>query len=150
MELESFLSTYESSGDWNPFRTERTDKILSMLLANVEGDLLEIGAHVGSTTKVLCEVGAKYNRKVFVIDPWDGRQEGTNETYESFQNNCSQHSNLTTIRRASQDQEILALLGPQRFAYILIDGLHEYQAVKHDFITFTPLLNSGGVVCIDD
>lgn len=148
--IQKFLDEYSAIPRWDTLRTERTHKILPMVLEQVEGDILEIGAHIGTTTKVFCELGANFGRRVYVIDPWDGRQQGNNDTYEAFVGNCSQYENLTVHRCGSEKPAVLEALKDLRFAYILIDGLHEYNQVKHDFTTYRELLNVDGIICIDD
>jgi hypothetical protein len=150
--IQEFLDEYEAIAGWDTLRTERTHTVLPMILEHVEGDILEIGAHSGGTTKVFCELGDKYNRHVHVVDPWDGRQQGNAEAHGQFQAVCSEYKNLTVHRLGSEDPAVLEALKEKgvRFSYILIDGLHSYDAVKNDLLLYKDLLTLHGVICIDD
>jgi predicted O-methyltransferase YrrM len=123
-----------------------------MVLDHVEGDILEIGAHQGRTTKIFCDLGKQYNRHVFVVDPWDGRQQGNQKTFEAFQGATRGCDNLTVQHLGSEDPRVLGTFQKDdvKFAYILIDGLHSYDAVKNDLERYKDLLQPGGIICIDD
>lgn len=148
--MQSFIDANKTESPWDIHRTERTQKILPIILENVLGDILEIGAHQGTTTRILCETGAKFNRHVFVIDPWDGRQEGGGETYNLFMANCGNYKNLTVLKHGSETKFAIDGVKDKSFAYILIDGLHTYEAVKSDLDNFKHLVNVSGVICVDD
>jgi hypothetical protein len=152
MLIQEFLDQYDAIARWDPLRTERAPKILPMVLEHVEGDILEIGALRGRTTQAFCDVGAKYNRHVFVVDPWDGRQQGSHKEFTEFQNNTAGCQNLTVHRMASENPAALKALKEQgvKLSFILIDGLHTYDAVHNDLMLYKDLLESHGVICIDD
>jgi len=150
--IKSYLDAYEAIPGWDTLRTQRMPEIVDMALAGASGDILEIGAHQGLTTVELCRVGKKYDRHVYVIDPWDGRQEGNGKVMENFNDNTRHHSNLTVHKVGSE------ALGPMRqfiddktrFAFVLIDGLHTYGAVQNDIEKYAALLTDNSILCIDD
>ena len=152
MLIQEFLDQYNAIARWDPLRAERTPQILSMVLENVEGDILEIGALRGRTTQIFCDEGLKHGRHVDVIDPWDGRQEGGDKVYTEFKNNTARCKNLTVHRLGSDNPAILQRLRERgvKLCFILIDGLHTYDAVKNDLTLYADLLEPHGVICIDD
>jgi cephalosporin hydroxylase len=121
-------------------------------LQHTKGDVLEIGAHSGATTKIFCDIGTQHNCHVYVIDPWDGRQQGDNDVFQTFQKNTAECLNLTVYHTGSEDPQVLKDLQGRgvQFAFILIDGMHSYKAVKNDLKRYKELLKAGGVICIDD
>ena len=62
---------------------DRLREVAELALQTYDGDILEIGCHIGLTTRIFAELAKKYDRKVVVIDPWDGRQEG-NQTVSNL------------------------------------------------------------------
>jgi hypothetical protein len=75
------------NNDWT-FQRERIKYIAEYCCKNFKGDLIEIGAHVGETTIILCEVAKEYNRRVIVVDPWElGTQNCNGGEYDRFINN---------------------------------------------------------------
>lgn len=150
--IQKFLDGYEAKDNWDTLRTERTHDILPMVLQHIAGDILEIGAFEGSTTNVFCKIGAEYNRTVHVVDPWDGRQQGSHSTYNKFTANTAGHTNLKVQKLGSEDPKVLAkfLKDDVKFAFILIDGHHTYKSVQNDITNFKDLLLPNGIICIDD
>lgn len=148
--LQSFFKDYRPIPAWDTDRTGRTKLLLSSILEKADGDILEIGAHRGTTTQVFCEIGARFGRKVYVIDPWDGRQEGSAEVYNAFLGNMSKFSNYTVHKCGSETPQAFNAVKDLKFAYILIDGLHSYDAVVSDFTKYRAMLTTNGVICVDD
>ena len=150
--IQKFLERYQAEPGWDTRRTERADVIMAIVLRKIQGDILEIGAHRGNTTKVFCRMGAKYDRHVFVVDPWDGRQEGDDKIFQEFRNNTSEHANLTVHHVGSEDPAVREsfLTNETRFSFILVDGLHSKPAVQNDIEQYADLLNPGGIICFDD
>lgn len=148
--VEAFFKDYQPNSSWDVDRTARTKLLLPQILERVDGDILEIGAHCGTTTQVFCEAAEKLGRKVHVVDPWDGRQEGSGEVYNVFAANTGRFSNLTVHKMGSEKPEVLEAIKDCRFAFILIDGLHSYDAVVNDFTKYRHLLVPNGVICVDD
>lgn len=150
--LKKYLDKYKAIPDWDTLRTARTDVILRMILPHVKGDILEIGAHEGTTTKVFAATGKEYDRQVHVIDPWDGRQQGSNTTFQIFKKNTSELDNITVHRIGSEDSSVEQkfIEDGVKFSFILIDGLHSYNAVKNDLDRYKHLLVPHGIICVDD
>lgn len=152
IQIQKFLDNYEAHPGWDPFRTERVDDILPIVLKYVMGDILEVGAFQGRSTKIFCEIGVKYDRVVHVVDPWDGRQQGNKGAYDKFLANTEGCTNLIVQKLGSEDPKVLEQFKKDgvKFAFILIDGHHTYENVRNDLINFKDLLEPYGVICIDD
>lgn len=150
--IQEYLKTYKAIPGWDTLRAERADMIVPIVLEHAEGHILEIGALKGTTTAIFCRAAEKYQRRVFVIDPWDGRQGGNNSIHGEFRKNTSHFKNLTVYRRGSESLESRKsfLANNIKFAFILIDGLHGYEAVKNDINLYADLLMPNGVLCFDD
>lgn len=148
--LQSFFDQYKAAPHWDVERMGRHKVLLPQILESVEGDILEIGAHCGTSTRMFCEIAEKFGRKVYVIDPWDGRQEGDGEVYKTFVNNTAEFKNLVVTKMGSERPEALQAVKHAKFAFIFIDGLHSYDGVASDFTRYRTLLSVRGVICVDD
>lgn len=114
-----------------------------------EYDCLEIGALDGLTTRYL----SKFFNRVFVIDPWDGRQQGVPSKYDIFLENTKDLPNVFHCRTGSETQIAREFLQKQdnlRLGFSFIDGLHTADAVVNDWILSERWLVSGGLIFIDD
>lgn len=153
MKLQKYLNNYEASPKWDTRRTERTEEILRIILTEADGDILEVGAHSGTTTKVFCEIAKQFNRHVYVIDPWDNRQQGNKSAYDAFVRNTSGLDNLTVIRAGSETDNAKNTIGQiakLEIAFYLLDGLHTKDAVANDIVSYCKFISVGGVLCVDD
>lgn len=148
--LQSFFNEYQANAHWDVERMARHRVLLPQILEKVEGDILEIGAHRGASTRMFCEIAEKFGRKVYVIDPWDGRQEGDAGIYGEFVANTADCKNLIVHRMGSEKPEAFQAIKDIKFAFIFIDGLHSYDAVVIDFTRYRTLLSAHGVICVDD
>ncbi len=150
--LQKYFDKYDAFPDWDPLRTERTDVVLRMILPDAKGDILEIGAHRGRTTQVFCAVAKEYGRTVYVVDPWDGRQQGSNKVFGEFNEATKDLDNLIVHKKGSEHPSVLSKFKEDnvKFAYILVDGLHSYEGVRDDITRYKDLLEPNGVICLDD
>lgn len=152
IKFQQFLDTFPALPGWDHHRTARTVDVLEHILPYVEGDLLEIGAHVGLTTTQLCKIAKKYGREVVVIDPWDGRQQGGGPEYTAFQAHTAEFDNLTVHKFGSENPIVPKALADcgRKFAFILIDGEHDYNAVTNDVSRYRDFVVPGGIISVDD
>jgi hypothetical protein len=125
--------------------------IIEYLYQNdIEGDILEIGAHEGNHTVYFLEIAKKYNKKVYVVDPYNGEQQGDETIYNIFINRTNKYDNLVYLRNASQSEEFSNLINEIKFAYIFINGLHTIPALESDILISEKHLIKNGIICIDD
>jgi hypothetical protein len=125
--------------------------VLEQLLKDTDsGDILEIGAHEGNHTVLFLELAKKYNRKVFVIDPYNGQQQGNDSVYEVFLSRTKDYDNLVHLRYPSQSDEAEELIRSNSFIYAFIDGLHTIPALEQDINISMYSMMDNSVMCIDD
>lgn len=127
---------------------ERIKRVCELAVSNLEGDILEIGCHIGLTTRILCEIARKHNRKVIVVDPWNGQQEGNQSVYEVFLQNTKEYEDVLEINRVSSfSREGKDVISRNKFAFCWIDGLHTYEACKQDIDSCAP---HNAILAVDD
>lgn len=118
---------------------------------NIEGDVLEIGAFIGNTTKMFSKaLENNTNKKIYVLDPYDGQQEGNDHVYSQFKQNTNELKNLIHHREKSQSDFAINFMKRNKFMYVFVDGLHTYEAAFHDMLNVAHNLSIGGVICLDD
>lgn len=66
---------------------DRLADLLPHVLNEYDGNVLEIGSHVGITTNIFCGIAREFGRKVQSIDPYNGQQQGNQGVYEQFLKN---------------------------------------------------------------
>lgn len=123
---------------------------LERLLPNVEGDVLEIGALTGTTTKALCETAKKFNRHVFVVDPWNGNEAGGEEQYDIFKERTREYDNLTVFRLDSNSSEAVEKIQQMKLAFAFVDGLHTFSNALKDLQSVEKAMVHDGIICLDD
>ena len=60
---------------------EFLDYITKRFIKKYKGNILEIGAGIGETTKTFLNISQEYNTKVIVIDPFENGWEKMPKTY---------------------------------------------------------------------
>lgn len=116
--------------------------------------LVEIGSWKGKST-VLLGLASGDRSLVYAIDPHTGSHEhkelyGKVDTFEDFQKNiesealrdkviCLRTSSFEAAKRVPMDVDL-----------IWVDGSHDYQDVKSDFISYFPKLRVGGWMAMHD
>ena len=152
--IESTIGTETKKGEvknhsyGSKNQRERLKRICELSLNNTEGDILEIGAHIGLTTKIFCELARKYNRKVMVIDPWNGQQEGNQSVYVEFMKNTKGYDDVLTVhRQSSLLPESREIIQNNKFAMCFVDGLHTKDACRYDIES---CINQKGIIAVDD
>lgn len=113
------------------------------------GDLIEIGCLTGETTRLLCRVAAKYDRRVVCVDPWEaGTQNCTGDEYDLFLQNTQEYRHLTDIIRASsQEPSTIQQIKSRQLSFAFVDGLHMPDACASDIKAVS---HCNGIVCVDD
>lgn len=112
-------------------------------------DALEIGAHNGGTTKYMSGIF----KRVFVIDPWDGRQQGNEIVFQDFLKTTEGCDNVEYVRAGSetpQAKSFLKNIEGFKLGYCFIDGLHTKEAVINDYFLILDYLVSGSIIIVDD
>lgn len=117
--------------------------------------LVELGTHTGNSYFSFCQSVAsnKTNTKCYAVDTWQGDEHAgsySEEIYEKvFQHNEENYKTFSNLMRMTFD-EAVDKFEDRSINLLHIDGLHTYEAVKHDFKTWLPKMADGGVVLFHD
>lgn len=124
-------------------------EILGDMAAEAQGDVCEIGAWAGKTTKVLIE-SMPAPRRLVVIDPWDWEGQvfpkfacQFQEAKQEFDRMLidlphEQRNRIEVIQKTSF--EAASLLEGRQFGMVFVDGNHETDACLADLIQYWPML----------
>lgn len=116
---------------------------------------VELGTHLGNSYFSFCQAVESHNLKTkcFAVDTWMGDKhagEYENDVYLLVKNhNTENYKKFSTLLRMTFD-EALNQFEDGSVDLLHIDGLHTYEAVKHDFESWLPKLSPGAVVIFHD
>lgn len=116
---------------------------------------VELGVHTGNSFFAACRTiqTNQLGTKALAIDTWAGDDHAgiyDDRVFEQFETTCrAEFAGFTTILRTTFDEAARTVPG-HCIDCLHIDGLHTYEAVKHDFETWRPLLTSDAVVLFHD
>jgi len=117
--------------------------------------LVELGTHNGVSYAAFCEAVARcqLNTRCFAVDTWKGDAHASfydERVYEDFKAfHDARYAAFSTLLRATFD-EALERIEDGSVDLLHLDGLHTYDAVQHDFVSWLPKLSSHGVALLHD
>lgn len=117
--------------------------------------VVELGTHHGTSFLAFCQIVEQkaIPAKVFAVDTWEGdHQAGAygNEVYMALRDYQQRnYAGQSEMLRMTFD-DALAYFDDGSVDLLHIDGLHTYEAVRHDFETWLPKVSSRGVVIFHD
>jgi len=117
--------------------------------------LVELGTHGGSSYFAFCQAiqENRFDTRCYAVDTWDGDEHAGLYEKNIFQKVCSyndaHYRNFSTLLKMTFD-EALCDFADLSVDLLHIDGLHTYEAVKHDFESWRPKLSPGAVVLFHD
>jgi predicted O-methyltransferase YrrM len=126
-----------------------------------DGIIVEIGSFLGRSTHYLGTSlmnAGKEDVKIYCVDTFEGSSEHANiklpKDFSSiFRENLKFFIGRDMVRLCqgrSDDIGILEKFQEATVDYVLVDGAHEYDAVKEDIINWWPKLKPNGVMFGDD
>jgi hypothetical protein len=117
--------------------------------------LVELGTHAGNSYFAFClamrQIGM--NGQAFAVDTWRGDEHAGAYNDEVFEKvdaiNKQQFGSFSSLLRMTFD-DALPRFKDGSIDLLHIDGLHTYEAVRHDFETWRPKMAADGVVLFHD
>lgn len=116
---------------------------------------VELGTHSGNSYFSFCQAvsEAGLDTKCYAVDTWQGEDHAGFYGEEIFQQVNEHHqanyAGFSRLLRMKFD-EALSFFSDGSIDLLHIDGLHTYDAVKHDFETWLPKLGPGAVILFHD
>ena len=117
--------------------------------------LVELGSHTGVSFFAFCEAVKQSWSKTtcYAVDTWKGDEQAGfygEDVYIKFSEHVEKcYSNFATMLRMKFDDAV-QYFKDESIDILHIDGLHTYDAVKHDFYTWLPKVKPGGIILFHD
>lgn len=117
--------------------------------------IVELGSHYGVSFFAFCEAAEAFSPETFVyaVDSWEGDEQagiyGDQVYNQVAREQEARHRSRSRQVRSSFD-EAAAHFSASSIDLLHIDGLHTYDAVKHDVETWRSLVQPEGVILFHD
>ncbi len=127
------------------------------LISNIKPKIIvELGTHYGTSLWSFSQAvkDQKLNTEINAIDTWKGDKhagfygEEIYETVKDIKNKFYSGVKINLIRKTFD--EALSDFNDDSIDILHIDGLHTYEAVKHDFENWLPKVKNNGIIIFHD
>ena len=116
--------------------------------------VVELGTFLGASFFAFCQAVKEFNldTQCYAVDCWEGDKHAGNYSDNVYHTVVAAHSHYKEFAYLLRmDFEEAAKLNELKKIDLLhIDGLHTYEAVKHDFETWLPKMSDEGVIIFHD
>jgi ligand-binding sensor protein len=119
------------------------------------GLLVELGTHAGASFFAFCQAtrASGHEGRCYAVDTWQGDEHAglyDESIYTAVRDHLAEHySGFASMMRMTFD-EAVSYFADGSIDLLHIDGLHTYEAVRHDFETWLPKMSERGVILFHD
>jgi hypothetical protein len=119
------------------------------------GLVVELGTHTGVSYAAFCRAVAERGlpTRCVAVDTWEGDAQAGRYDERVFEELRGWHdtyyAGFSRLLRTEFDVA-RRLFAPGSIDLLHIDGLHDYDSVRHDFVTWLPAMSARGVVLFHD
>jgi hypothetical protein len=135
--------------------TEHTPFLFTLFRLMRPRRYVELGSHCGMSFFAACQAADQLNldTQCVAIDGWIGDEHAgfyDNQTFEDFKVNLKSMNHASSYYIRSFFDQSLSCFDNGSIDLLHIDGLHTYEAVKNDYVTWLPKMSSRGVMLFHD
>ncbi|PIU42070.1 MAG: hypothetical protein COS99_01990 [Candidatus Omnitrophica bacterium CG07_land_8_20_14_0_80_42_15] len=161
--LDAFFETKGTTGNVRGFMEQSECKALFFAAKSAPGDgvVVEIGSYVGKSTIWMAKaLKARQRGKMYAIDPHTGdpysdvlqneRKQFALGQEGEFRKNISDAAVQDVVIPIVKTSEEASVDFDKPIRLIFIDGIHEYDFVKTDFLLWSPKVIENGIIAFHD